>query len=112
MQADCIVGSHGIGLELASKLVKFGVRVVIVDINGLPESLKRSPLLTFYQGDVSDLGFIQKMYKDLEKLRLFPTILVNNAAIQNGCKTLEQLDYKAIEKYFECTVRVFWQIHS
>lgn len=78
--------------------MKLGVRVIVLDVNPWPKSMESSPLLTFFQGDVSNLQFIQETHQDLERRKLLPTILVNNAAIQNGCKTLDQLDYNEMER--------------
>ncbi|VUC29348.1 unnamed protein product [Clonostachys rosea] len=74
-------GSSGIGKALAEKLLEKGVRVAVVDIQQLPESLKEHSGVHFYQCDVSDGASVSAAAEAIRDEVGSPSILVNNAGI-------------------------------
>lgn len=91
-------GAHGIGLALAERLLQVGATVVIADVNtGVP--LAASPRLHVFRCDVGDAASVAGLHAAIRAgLGAMPTVLVNNAGIQNQGKELCELAAGEIER--------------
>ena len=107
---------HGIGRELAIRLVKLGVRVAIWDVNkaGAEETLAEIER----QGgegmvlvlDVSDKDEVTKAAQDTRSQMGEVTLLFNNAGIM-PCKPFLAYSQKEVEKIFDVNVySQFWTV--
>jgi NAD(P)-dependent dehydrogenase (short-subunit alcohol dehydrogenase family) len=86
-----------VGLSLAEKLVAAGATVIVLDIAPHPSSMHES--IKYFRLDVGKYADIEKMKRDLDSEKIYPTIIVNNAGIHNGCQTLTESSFESIERY-------------
>ncbi|KAJ2079747.1 hypothetical protein H4R24_003554 [Coemansia sp. RSA 988] len=86
-------GSHGIGLELAKRLLRAGSRVAILDVNPFPiDDESVNGLWGYYKCDISNVDQIKEA-ADLVRVELGdPTMLVNNAGIVAAKLLLDMAD--------------------
>ena len=109
-------GGHGIGRELALKLVKLGVRVAIWDVNkaGAEQTLTEMESLggegMVLVVDVSDKEAVHKAAEETRLQMGEVTLLFNNAGIM-PCKPFLTYSQKEVEKIFDVNVfSQFWTV--
>ena len=107
---------HGIGREMALKLVKLGVRVAIWDVNkaGAEETLAEMKSLggegMVLVVDVSDKEAVHKAAEETISQMGEVTLLFNNAGIM-PCKPFLSYSQKEVEKIFDVNVfSQFWTV--
>ncbi|KAI8320942.1 NAD(P)-binding protein, partial [Martensiomyces pterosporus] len=86
-------GSHGVGLELAKRLLKAGARVAILDVNPFPiNDIKYADKWRYYKCDITNLEQTKNTADQIRADLGNPTMLVNNAGIVVGKLLLEMAD--------------------
>lgn len=81
-------GSSGIGKCIAEQLAALGVRVAVLDIQELPESMRGNPRISFFECDVSSSEAVAAVAESIRSLG-HPSILINNAGITNPMPILK-----------------------
>ncbi|KAI1432486.1 hypothetical protein GGR50DRAFT_688913 [Xylaria sp. CBS 124048] len=84
-------GSSGIGKLLAERLASEGVRVAVLDIQGIPKSMEdgNSSRIRYFQCDVTSTESIAAAADAVRRELGHPSILINNAGIAHLCPLLE-----------------------
>ncbi|KAJ2710124.1 hypothetical protein H4R19_003902 [Coemansia spiralis] len=87
-------GSHGVGLELTTRLLAAGARVAVVDVNPIPPLVEAGSggQVRWYGCDVTDLEQVKGMADRIRAELGDPTMLVNNAGIVVGKLLLDMTD--------------------
>ncbi|KAJ2521620.1 hypothetical protein GGI11_001960 [Coemansia sp. RSA 2049] len=86
-------GSHGVGLELAKRLLRAGARVAILDVNAFPiDDEAVAGQWRHYKCDVSSVDQVKAVADAVRRDLGDPTMLVNNAGIVVGKLLLEMSD--------------------
>lgn len=86
-------GSHGVGLELAKRLLVSGARVAIIDVNSFPIDDKRyNAQWKWYGCDITNLDSVKSIAGEIKADLGDPTMLVNNAGIVVGKPLLGMSD--------------------
>ncbi|KAI0204187.1 NAD(P)-binding protein [Astrocystis sublimbata] len=74
-------GSSGIGKLIVEKLAASGLRVAVLDIQDLPESMKGNARVHFFQCDVTSSESVATAADSVRLAIGHPSILINNAGI-------------------------------
>ncbi|KAI1317928.1 NAD(P)-binding protein [Xylariaceae sp. FL0255] len=85
-------GSSGIGKDVVERLTKLGVRVAVIDIQGLPKSLETDARVRFFQCDVTSSESVASAAEAIRRELGHPTILINNAGIAKPMPILNMPD--------------------
>ncbi|KAJ1965878.1 hypothetical protein GGI12_000450 [Dipsacomyces acuminosporus] len=86
-------GSHGVGLELAKRLLKSGARVAILDVNPFPiDEPKYKDKWRYFQCDITSLDQVKSAAEQIRAELGDPTMLVNNAGIVVAKLLLDMTD--------------------
>lgn len=81
-------GASGIGKCIAEQLAGLGTRVAVLDIQGLPESMREDPRISFFECDVSSSEAVAAVADSIQSLG-HPSILINNAGILKSMPILK-----------------------
>ena len=100
-------GSSGIGLNIVLGLVNKGVRVVVLDIQPLPEILQQQASVSFVHCDVSSTKAIEEAAETVHQSVGHPSILVNNAGMGNFESILDITD-EQLKKIFNVNLLSHW----
>ncbi|KAF2734706.1 NAD(P)-binding protein [Polyplosphaeria fusca] len=92
-------GSDGIGKIVVGLLAERGVRVAVVDVQGLTYEAPRN--VQFYKTDLADVGSIKESCEAIKREMGDPTVLINNAGCARGKSILD-----ATEKDIRLTFNV------
>lgn len=84
------------GLSLAGKLVTAGATVIVLDIAPRPRNIHKS--IRYFQLDVANFAALEKMKRELDSEKLYPSVIVNNAGIHNGGKYFTETSPELIER--------------
>lgn len=95
-------GAAGIGLAIAKRFARLGLRVIIADLGAdkiakavadiAAESLKGAAAVLGIETDVSKLGDVQRLEARVKEAFGGTDVLVNNAGIQPGSKVFDSAD--------------------
>ncbi|KAF2398278.1 dehydrogenase/reductase SDR family member 8 precursor [Trichodelitschia bisporula] len=103
-------GSSGIGLETVRLLSRKGVKVAVLDIQDLPESVQNYSNIKFFYCDVTSPDSISEAAAAVRKTWDHPSILINNAGI-GGPHSLVEMPTAWVSKIFTINiVSHFWLI--
>jgi len=85
-------GCSGIGEVVVKGLMKKGVKVAVIDIQPLPDSLQNFADVKFYQCDITSALAVQEAADWIRADLGAPSILVNNAGIASAHTILDTSD--------------------
>ena len=77
-----VAGAGGMGLRIAQDLIRAGAHVALADLKPAPEKTPAGPgSHTYFQGDLSDEGFVRKTITDWEQTHGRLDYLVNTTGV-------------------------------
>ncbi|KAL6866351.1 hypothetical protein ACO1O0_002459 [Amphichorda felina] len=100
-------GSSGIGQGVVERLVAMGVRVAVLDIQGLPKALQNDDRIRFYQCDVTSAESVAAAADSVRKDLGHPSILINNAGITRPM-TILKMPESYLRKIFGVNCMSHW----
>jgi NAD(P)-dependent dehydrogenase (short-subunit alcohol dehydrogenase family) len=100
-------GSSGIGKDLVEKLVALGVRVAVLDIQGLPKSMQNDARIRFFYCDVTSSESVAAVADAVRRDIGHPSILINNAGITSPTPILKMSE-SFLRKIFGVNTLSHW----
>ncbi|KAF2193793.1 NAD(P)-binding protein [Zopfia rhizophila CBS 207.26] len=84
-------GSKGIGAMVVKRLISYGIRAAVLDVEPLSEELQSAGanLVTFYECDITSRVAVHKAGEAIRSDYGSPSILINNAGIGNANSILD-----------------------
>ncbi|OCK77298.1 dehydrogenase/reductase SDR family member 8 precursor [Lepidopterella palustris CBS 459.81] len=93
-------GSSGIGELVVKGLMKKGVKVAVLDVQPLPDSLKNFANVKFFECDITSASTVHETADSIRSTLGPPSILVNNAGIASAHTILDTSD-EYLRKVFD-----------
>jgi len=100
-------GSSGIGKDIVEKLTALGVRVAVLDVQGLPEDLQQNARVRFYQCDVTSLESVTAAADAVRRDIGYASILINNAGIAQP-RPILKTDEKFLRRILGVNLMSLW----
>lgn len=100
-------GSSGIGKGIVERLVALGVRVAVLDIQGLPKELQGNARIHFFQCDVTSAESVAAAADAVRRELGHASILINNAGIARPMPILKTPE-EYLRKIFGVNVMSLW----
>ncbi|OLQ85520.1 short-chain dehydrogenase [Vibrio ponticus] len=93
-------GSRGIGQHLAEGYSKLGAQVVVLDV-----LLSEYSGIDFIKTDLADVGSVDKAFETIEQRYGKVDVLINNGAIANFNKPLNELSYDEFSRVIDVNLK-------
>ncbi|MBA5764358.1 SDR family oxidoreductase [Vibrio sp. 404] len=93
-------GSQGIGKHLVQGYLALGAQVIVLDIV-VPENVK----VDFYQVDLGNVSMVDRAFESIAKQYGHVHILINNGAIANFNKPIQQLSYEEFSTVIDVNLK-------
>ena len=100
-------GCSGIGYQTVKRLAERNIKVAILDVQEMPESLNKIRNIHYFKCDVTSAEDVARAAKSINEILGRPSILVNNAGIARPASILEQ-SRKDVQKVFEINTFAHW----
>jgi NAD(P)-dependent dehydrogenase (short-subunit alcohol dehydrogenase family) len=100
-------GSSGIGKGIVERLAALGVRVAVLDIQGLPKEMQGNPRIRFFHCDVTSSESVAAAADAIRRTIGHPSILVNNAGIARPAPILKT-DEAFLRRIFGVNLMSMW----
>ncbi|KAF2791264.1 NAD(P)-binding protein [Melanomma pulvis-pyrius CBS 109.77] len=102
-------GSKGIGASVVERLVSYGIKVAVLDLEPLSEELQTDEenLITFYQCDITSREEVHKAAEAIRSDHGPPSILINNAGIGNA-NTILEMTPRRLRAIFDVNLLSHW----
>ncbi|KAI0903407.1 NAD(P)-binding protein [Ustulina deusta] len=100
-------GSSGIGKLMVEKLAALGVRVAVLDIQDLPESMEKNTRIRFFRCDVTSSESVAEAANAVRRELGHPSILINNAGITSPT-TILKMSESYLRKIFGVNSLSHW----
>jgi NAD(P)-dependent dehydrogenase (short-subunit alcohol dehydrogenase family) len=82
-------GSSGIGRCIVERLLDLGLRVAVLDVQGLPKDLQTIPQVSYYHCDITSCESVAEAADAVRRDLGHPSILINNAGIAQSTPILK-----------------------
>lgn len=96
-------GSSGFGALISKDLANHEVKVVVLDVNALPDDMANNPHIVFYQCDITSRETVRDIAGQIRHNHGHPSVLINNAGIAYSHDTLA-VSEKALLKLYQVNI--------
>lgn len=100
-------GSSGIGKCIVDRLLGMGMRVAVLDIQGLPKELQANPRVSYYRCDVTSSESVAEAADAVRREIGHPSILINNAGIAQPSSILKTTE-SFLRRIFGVNLMSMW----